>query len=77
MEALRKLSADDREILLLSSWEDLEPTEIAAVVSIRPAAARTRLHRAKKRLRRELESMLDPELCSSQEIHPTVGGETR
>ena len=27
MEALKRLSAEDREILLLTSWEGLDPTE--------------------------------------------------
>jgi RNA polymerase sigma factor (sigma-70 family) len=52
--ALGRLSDTDREILLLVSWEGLQPTEAAQVMSITPSTARTRLHRARARLRTEL-----------------------
>ena len=54
--ALRRLPDQHREVLLLSAWEGLEPTEIAAVIGVVPATARTRLRRARNRLRRELEA---------------------
>jgi RNA polymerase sigma factor (sigma-70 family) len=50
MTALRTLSADDQEILLLATWEELEPNEIAKVLGISRIAARSRLHRARRRL---------------------------
>lgn len=53
--AMAALPERDREMLTLTAWDGLEPTEAAAVLSIRPAAARTRLHRARSRLKRELE----------------------
>jgi RNA polymerase sigma-70 factor (ECF subfamily) len=53
--ALRELPESDRELLLLSSWEDLEPAEIAVVIGVAPATVRTRLHRARRRLRDLLE----------------------
>ncbi|MEU4422137.1 sigma-70 family RNA polymerase sigma factor [Actinoplanes sp. NPDC024001] len=49
--ALRRLSATDREILLLNVWEGLQPAEVAKVVGVSPAAVRTRLSRARARLR--------------------------
>lgn len=52
--ALRRLPDTDREILLLVTWEGLEPSEAAQVMSITPSTARTRLHRARARLRTEL-----------------------
>jgi RNA polymerase sigma-70 factor (ECF subfamily) len=52
--ALRALSEQDREVLLLANWEGLTPAEIAAVIGVPPATARTRLHRARARLRDEL-----------------------
>ena len=58
-DALNELPAGDREILLLTAWEGLEPSQAAAVLEIEPEAARTRLHRARARLRRELEPHLD------------------
>lgn len=52
--ALAQLSSDDREILLLSAWEGLQPAEIAAVMGLRGATARSRLRRARGRLERVL-----------------------
>jgi RNA polymerase sigma factor (sigma-70 family) len=52
--ALRRLPEGDRELLLLVAWEGLEPHEAAKVMAISRPAARTRLHRARRRLRREL-----------------------
>jgi RNA polymerase sigma-70 factor (ECF subfamily) len=46
----------ERELLLLIAWEQLTPTEAAAVVGIPPGTARSRLHRARARLRDALTS---------------------
>jgi RNA polymerase sigma factor (sigma-70 family) len=43
--ALRSLSPGDREIIELSAWEQLTPTEIARVIGMKPGAVRVRLHR--------------------------------
>jgi len=48
--ALAQLSADDREIVRLWAWEQLQPREIAVVLDISPNAAAIRVHRAKQRL---------------------------
>lgn len=48
--ALADLAADDREILRLWAWEQLQPKEIAVVLDISPNAAAIRVHRAKQRL---------------------------
>jgi RNA polymerase sigma factor (sigma-70 family) len=61
--ALGVLAEDDRDILLLSAWEQLQPAEIAAVLGISRVAARSRLHRARARLRAALGD--DPEQASS------------
>jgi RNA polymerase sigma-70 factor (ECF subfamily) len=53
--ALAELGPEDREILRLSGWEDLTPSEIAAVLGISQIAARSRLHRARHRLRAALQ----------------------
>jgi RNA polymerase sigma-70 factor (ECF subfamily) len=53
--ALISLSDGEREILLLVAWEQLTPTEAAAVLGILPETARTRLHRARLHIRTELE----------------------
>jgi RNA polymerase sigma factor (sigma-70 family) len=52
---LISLSDGEREILLLVAWEQLTPTEAAAVLGIPPETARTRLHRARLHIRTELE----------------------
>ena len=53
--ALRSVSAQDREALLLVAWEDLTPSAAAASLGISAAAFRVRLHRARRRLVYELE----------------------
>ncbi|GAA4850459.1 sigma-70 family RNA polymerase sigma factor [Saccharopolyspora rosea] len=56
VEAMRALGERDREILALHAWEDLPAERIAEVLGCTRAAARLRLHRARKRLAR---AMLD------------------
>lgn len=53
LEALGRLRALDREVLILAAWEGLTHSEIAEVLGIRPDAARQRFHTAKKRLAQE------------------------
>jgi RNA polymerase sigma-70 factor (ECF subfamily) len=55
--ALSRLKAQDRAILVLVYWEGFSLTEAAAVLSCTPNAAKTRLHRARERLRKILEEM--------------------
>lgn len=52
--ALDALNDQDREILRLWAWEQLEPREIAPVLGLTVNAATLRLSRAKKRLSTEL-----------------------
>lgn len=47
---LRTLSKQDREILLLSTWEDLSSQDIAVTLGISAGTARVRLHRARQHL---------------------------
>ncbi len=54
--ALEALDDIDREILTLTAWEGLTPSEIAVALGIPAATARTRLHRARNRVRAELEA---------------------
>lgn len=54
-QALAALAVDDREVLQLAAWEGLGPQEIATVLDVSPVAARSRLHRARARLRQQLE----------------------
>ncbi|NUW37413.1 sigma-70 family RNA polymerase sigma factor [Nonomuraea sp. SMC257] len=53
-QAFRRLSPDDRELLTLVGWEGLSSAEIAKVLGCSRGAARLRLHRARKRLAKEL-----------------------
>jgi RNA polymerase sigma-70 factor (ECF subfamily) len=50
--ALARLSAADREVLLLVAGEELSPSEAAAVLDLSPEALRKRLQRARERLAR-------------------------
>lgn len=55
--ALARLADDDRELLTLTSWDGLTPSELAVVLAVPAATVRTRLHRARRRLGAELEEM--------------------
>jgi RNA polymerase sigma-70 factor (ECF subfamily) len=50
-EALGRLGETDREALLLTYWEGLEPERAAAVLEISRDALNQRVHRARQRLR--------------------------
>jgi RNA polymerase sigma-70 factor (ECF subfamily) len=54
LEALAGLAEADRELLMLIGWGELTPTQAARALGISPLAARTRLHRARRRLRARL-----------------------
>jgi RNA polymerase sigma factor (sigma-70 family) len=60
----------DREILTLSAWEGLKPTEIAGVVGKSANTVRVRLHRARAQLRRELGG---PKLFERHGGHTSIG----
>jgi len=55
--ALESLSGDDRELLLLAGWEGLAPSEIAVATGTLAVTVRSRLHRARRRLRAELTAL--------------------
>src|ERR1039458_1477082 len=59
--ALARLGPEDQEILRLAGWEELSPGEIAMVLGISQVAVRSRLHRARRRLRAALERVPEPE----------------
>jgi RNA polymerase sigma-70 factor (ECF subfamily) len=58
--ALARLSARDREILTLTAWEGLTPKQIAAVTGMSANIVRVRLHRARNRLKRQLDRPRPP-----------------
>jgi RNA polymerase sigma factor (sigma-70 family) len=53
--ALARVPARDREMLTLTAWEGLTPEQIARVTGLSANVVRVRLHRARSRLRRELD----------------------
>ena len=53
--ALALLSRDERDVLLLYAWAELAYQAIAAALSISPGTVKSRLHRARGRVRRHLE----------------------
>lgn len=53
--ALAELPDQDRELLRLWAWEQLEPAEIGVAMGLTANAVSIRLHRAKKRLAENLE----------------------
>ena len=55
--ALAGLSESDRELLLVVAWEGLTHAEAAAALGISPSAARTRLHRARRRALKTLREL--------------------
>jgi RNA polymerase sigma factor (sigma-70 family) len=58
--ALAALPERDRELLMLTAWEGLTPKQIAAVVGTPANLVRVRLHRPRKRLKRDLANPRPP-----------------
>ena len=56
--ALYSLSEDDREILMLVTWEELPYADIGRVLDISANAVAIRVHRARKRLAEQVEEFL-------------------
>jgi RNA polymerase sigma-70 factor (ECF subfamily) len=54
--ALALLTPDEREVMLLVAWERLTPAEVAAALGLPQGTVRSRLHRARQLLRREVGS---------------------
>jgi RNA polymerase sigma-70 factor (ECF subfamily) len=54
LDALAELSEPEREVLLLTAWEELSSSDAARVLGCSATAYRIRLHRARKRLRERL-----------------------
>jgi RNA polymerase sigma factor (sigma-70 family) len=67
MAAVARLNPRDREILLLTVWEELTAREIGVALNISTAAAEKRLLRAKKRFARMLDGWFAPAKTSSDD----------
>ena len=65
--ALAALSADDRQVLLLVAWAELSYEEVATALEIPIGTVRSRLNRARRQVRAELDRLQPPtlteELC--------------
>jgi RNA polymerase sigma factor (sigma-70 family) len=57
LAALRRLDDDDRELLMLASWEGLGSADLSRLLGCSKTAVRLRLHRARARLAGEMESL--------------------
>jgi RNA polymerase sigma-70 factor, ECF subfamily len=67
--ALERIGEADRELLLLIAWDGLSTTDAAAVLAIKPATARVRLMRARRRLAHALERESSTSvLCNPQSM---------
>jgi len=79
-ECIERLPADYRTVLVLRDVEELETTEVAAMLDITPNAVRIRLHRARMALRTLLEPFLAPSPTPSpgtREPSAGAGGKVR
>ncbi|MEU5213870.1 sigma-70 family RNA polymerase sigma factor [Streptomyces sp. NPDC020742] len=56
-EALARLSPTDQEVLRLTAWEELPLEDLAVALGCSQSAAAMRLHRARRRLRAEIDRM--------------------
>jgi RNA polymerase sigma-70 factor (ECF subfamily) len=64
--AFDELPERDREVLALACWEGLTGEQIAKVVGCTTLAARTRLHRARRRLAAALDEQQSPTIVMRQ-----------
>lgn len=68
--ALQRLSASDREALILDAWLDVTAAQAAVVQGCTPATYSVRLHRARKRVR---EALQDESMAYSEQQTPRTG----
>jgi RNA polymerase sigma factor (sigma-70 family) len=59
LRALRALPVEQQVLLELHYWEEMSPTELAEVLDIPAATARTRLFRARQALGERMEALAD------------------
>ncbi|MGW7540193.1 RNA polymerase sigma factor [Streptomyces sp. NPDC054770] len=68
-EALARLSPADQEVLRLTAWEELGVEDVAVVLRCGKRAAAMRLHRARGRLRAEIDRLRPPAAEALREEH--------
>lgn len=72
VRALAELRYDEREVLMLTAWEELSSREAAAVLGCSPTAYRIRLHRARLRLRRALTELDTTPPVAHHVVRPNI-----
>ncbi|QTZ91700.1 RNA polymerase sigma factor [Streptomyces auratus] len=70
-EALARLSPADQEVLRLTAWEELTVGELAVTLGCGQSAAAMRLHRARGRLRTQIERMRQKDTARSDTLRAT------
>lgn len=66
-EAMDRLGEDERAVLELVAIDELSVAEAAAAAGVRPVTARVRLHRARRKLRVELDAAATPSTAGEEE----------
>ncbi|MFL5832981.1 MAG: RNA polymerase sigma factor [Solirubrobacterales bacterium] len=66
-QAMERLSETERAVLELVAIDELSLTEAALAAGVRPVTARVRLHRARRKLRAELEAASTEEIVNKGE----------
>jgi RNA polymerase sigma factor (sigma-70 family) len=72
--ALVGLPERQREVVMLTAWEGLTPKEIAVAIGTPVNLVRVRLHRARSKLKRELDALLAPTAPRPSGPHTPSGG---
>jgi RNA polymerase sigma-70 factor (ECF subfamily) len=67
LEALRQLPVEQQTLLELHYWEEMEIAELAKIFDAPAATIRTRLHRARKALREQIEHAAPPQALETLE----------
>jgi RNA polymerase sigma-70 factor (ECF subfamily) len=76
LAALRRLPDADQEVLRLVAWEELARDEIALVLGVSRATVRVRLHRARRRLREQMDRMAQSPPDEHEARLPSAAGRT-
>jgi len=58
LRAFARLSDAERELVMLTEWDGLQPRRVAAVIGVTAPEARARIYRARRKLRRALDEEL-------------------
>ena len=69
LTALRQLSAEEQEVLMLAAWEELDGRQAATALGCSPTAYRIRLHRARRKLRQQLAADQEPAEAVPLNLH--------